>query len=546
MSDHDPHDFRKPDPAILKSAPLLEAEMSLLGTVLYDNEAVGRVEGLVRGEHFLEPFNGAMFDAVLELAGAGRLADAVTVSDQFAEHPAFIQVGGLRYLADLIDHAPPAVNAPDYARMVRAGWQRRKLISLAGAMEKDTRERGDVPVEDLIEHFEAELLAVQLHQSDAALIGADDAASAVFDGLRNPDKARSIKTHIGPLDRALGGITPGHLLMLAGRPSMGKSALASTMALNVARNELWPDGQRVGVIEISLEMDVDQMTRRHLSDWSLEISPRDAPTYRALKDGEDLTVDGLRLAEHVGRQFGALENLKMAYRPGLTVNGLRGLVRRQASKWARMGIRVGLVIVDHVGLMRVDGPNRGRYDAQTTLAIEMKELAGVLGVGLVALVQLSRQIETRDNKRPLLADMRDSGAWEENADAVIGVYRDAYYAEREVAPKRDIHVWESRKLSQDIDAILLKLREGKAGTVTLWGDMGRNAIRGSRPENYHGDQGARSLLDLLDPDVALPRAATPRQESDQAGERVLEDIAGGMFDGREEPPLDAYSPEDFA
>jgi replicative DNA helicase len=161
-----------------------------------------------------------------------------------------------------------------------------------------------------------------------------------------------------------------------------------------------------------------------------------------------------------------------------------------------------------MGLVRSSAATRGRSEAQGEVARDTKQLAGELDTAILALVQLSRKVEERDDKRPMLSDLRDSGEWEENADGVIGCYREAYYAQREPEPKRrDLKLlWDERRESRIVDAMFLKIREGEARTVHLWADMGRNAIRGEAPaSHYGGGANLGRLPDLLDPDVALPR-----------------------------------------
>lgn len=542
--------------------PLLYAEQGLLGAILYDQAALFAVEGLVAPESFLEPTHGEIYARCVEASAKGERPEVTAIARQLENHKGLGELGGLRYLADLIDRAGPASGAAALARIIRDGDQRRQIEALSRGLGRAVKESQDVELETILGNFEEQLLEITSQEKEVEVVGAAAAVDAVFDGLRNPDKRRAIKTGLAPLDRALGGLTPGHLILLAGRPSMGKSALSSTIARLVAQHDVWPDGSRVGVLEISAEIDVEQMTRRHITDLALDLSPRDAPSYFSLKEGEGLTADGLTLAEHAGRQIAALDNLRMIYRPGLTVPALRGLIRRQAARWKRQGIRLGLVIVDHVGLMRDHNRNSGRYEAQTNLAIEMKELAGQVGVALLALAQLSRQIETRDNKRPVLNDLRDSGAWEENADAVIGIYRDAYYAAREPEPKKhdEKHLWEMRKISQSIEAILLKVREGKAGMVELWGDMPRNAIRAARPDNYHDSSGAGYLFasNALDPDrkieAPIPNAGAKAEKPAPNSVRAPRKPDGSIdlsgltppTDGPPEPPLEAYDADEFA
>lgn len=524
--------------------PLLEAEALLLGCIFYDASVAHTVEGVLAPEMFLEPANAEVFRIAMEQVAHGRRPDMHAVADRLRDFAPFQELGGLRYLADAVDKAyTPA--ARDHARLIRDAYLRRSVTDLAVKLARAARENREMNLDEILGGFDEELVNLTASGADVEAVGADVAVAAMFERLNNPSKRETIPTGIVKIDRAFrGGLSPSHLILLAGRPSMGKSALASCIALNVAEHARWPDGKPVGVLEISAEMDVDQMTRRHIADMCFTLSPLHAPSYIDLKDDVDLSPDARTLAEVCGKRFARLKSIQMIHKPGLTLASLRGIIRRQAARWKRQGIRLGVVIVDHVGLMRDDGRSRSRYEAQTELAIGMKELAGTTKVALVALAQLSRQIEARDDKHPILNDLRDSGGWEENADAVVGLYRDSYYAERESAKKGDKGEHQGRIDSKDVTAVLLKMREGKTGRLELWGDMARNALRDAAPDNYYAATAGQYFADLLDPDVPLP----PPVRSDPLGpsETVTpQGVAGGVEQAFDEPPLSAYGEDDF-
>jgi replicative DNA helicase len=184
----------------------------------------------------------------------------------------------------------------------------------------------------------------------------------------------------------------------------------------------------------------------------------------------------------------------MLKRSGLKLAQLRSLVRRQTAAWARSGIELGTVVIDHVGLIHPDQTTRDRYADQTIVSNTLKELAEELGCAIIALNQMNRENERREEKRPQTHDLRDSGSWEQDADFIIGCYREAYYAQRQPEPKvtkagkagEDQQLawseWDRARRSQTIEAIVLKAREGEIGTVKLWGDVARNAIRSAAPE----------------------------------------------------------------
>lgn len=479
-------DLTRPLPVAL--APMnLAAERNLLGILLYDNSRVDAVATKLRPEAFGEPFHGRLYARIVELVGARRLADPVTLRDEFAGDEAFAALGGIDLLADLFEAAPPSTNAPDYADVIVEAWRRRETavtglyLAAAALQGEDTTAA--------IAEAERALTDVQASTRTIKVWSAADAIDAVMHDAEHPELSPAVKTGIEPLDKALGGLMPGELVLLAGRSSMGKSAVANCIALNVAWSGIAADGRRQGWFEINGEMDSKAMMRRHLVDRAFTLSPKDAPSYKSLRDRDPLSPQQWALVRHVADELRTLRTLVSVKKTGLSISALRALVRRQQLAWEREDIVLAGISVDHVGLIRSDREWRGRTEEQTNVAIAIKELADELEIPILGLVQINRQTEARDDKRPTLSDLKDSGAWEENADAVVGFYRDAYYARREREPKQQDkrHEWEMRQISKTIEGIMLKVREGDTGTVQLWGDLPRNAIRARAPDNMYGE-----------------------------------------------------------
>lgn len=458
----------------------LEAEQAVLGAVLFDNEAFHLIEGM-GAEVFYEPVHGRIWSAIGCRVANGRRGDPVTVWEAMKDDAGLVDMGGLSYLADLLDTAPPTEVAVEYVPLLLDIARRRDLILISQQLEQTARAGQG---KDALEWAEGALLGLAASHGPVKLVSAAQAANDVLAYLDAPeDTADGFLTGIRPLDEHLGRLLAGDLVLIPGRPGMGKSALAACIALNVAR-------QGIGVVEINSEMSTAQMMRRHLTDLAFERHGREAPTYKDIRRRRVSVGEYQMLVE--ARDVVSSLPLMMVKRSGLTLSSLRSMVRRQAATWAGQGIRLGAITVDHVGLMQAEDGGKDRYTDQTGIAIGMKRLADELGIPVIALVQLSRKVEDRDNKRPQLADMRDTGAWEENADIVIGAYRDAYYANKEPEPKDDgksnsllkWNDWDTRKRSKTIEAILLKVREGEEGIVSLWASIGHNAIRGAEP---HGE-----------------------------------------------------------
>lgn len=467
----------------------IEAEQALLGAILYDNNAIHALDGL-KAEHFYEPLHQRMFHEIGTAIRAGRLADPVLLGAALSLDEALEEYGGFAYLADLYDRAPPAANAPDYARAVTDMWTRRQIISAADQMEVGARS-SDAPAETVLQEAERALLGLRLGQGKARLISVSEAARGVLDELDNPTPAQSgVLTGLGPLDKHLGPLLPGDMVILAGRPGAGKSAMAAVMAVNIAcpdldrllREEAMTMPMR-GVIEINGEMTVAQMARRHLTDMAQRMNPHDAPAYADIRRRRITPDQRIRLE----RAWELLQSIPLVSvkRTGLTISEVRSMVRRQVADWKREGIELGTVVIDHIGLIQAEGRAMDRYEASSQVSNRTKELAEEVEAPVIALSQLSRALEQRDNKRPTLPDLRETGHLEQDADAVIGVYRDAYYADQEPEPKKDLAwaEWDARRKSKEIECLLLKVREGSRGVVRLWGDMPTNAIRASAPDD---------------------------------------------------------------
>lgn len=490
MSDHHPFD---PDAPPESPPHNLEAEQALLGALMFENDTFVAIDGIVAARDFYEPFHQRLFKAISEDIRHGRLAEPTLLMSYFAIDPAFHAFGGLRYLADLVDRAPPGANAIHYAKEIRSVALRRDVIRIAAEIQLRAKEEAETSGADLMADLEREMLAIRTGKDDLGFQSWGEVSRGVIYGMDRPEDRPLIKLGLTKLDDILGGAERGDLVVLGGRPGMGKSALAGCIALNVAL-------QGMGVCEVNAEMTTAQMARRHLTDLAFTRYGADAPQYRDIRRGT-LTDRQKQILMELQEESQALP-LRMVKRTGLTLGRIRAMLTRQRMLWQSAGQNMGLVVIDHVGLVSPDQGGRSRQEDQAQVSMKLKELAEELDVVMLALAQLNREVEKRDDKRPMLSDLRDSGSWEQDADVVIGAYRDAYYARREKEPKGDLAMAEHvlRASSPWVEAIGLKVREGDVGTAKLWASIGHNAIRDEAPDDGAFDPFTRpARLDFSSP-----------------------------------------------
>ncbi|GAD58433.1 replicative DNA helicase [Brevundimonas sp. BAL450] len=449
----------------------LEAEQALLGSLMFDNAVFERLSDRLRGSHFYEPFHQRLFDAIEDHVRQGMLAEPTILMERFKTDPAFQEFGGLRYLADLVDRAPPGANAPDYARLVYDLALRRDLIRIGGDIIKEAPDPETAALEQ-IEQAEQSLynLAETGQPSSGfvsfghALAGAVEMASEAY---QRDGKLAGLATYLDDLDQKLGGLHPSDLLILAGRPSMGKTALATNIAFNVARNYRWeptPEGRKTvegGVVAFySLEMSAEQLAMRILADASGVSSDR-------LRKGEIDASDFGRIRD-AAAEIGEAP-LYIDATGGLSLSKLAARARRLK----RMEHGLDLIVVDYLQLITVGEGNgqKNRVQEVSEITGGLKALAKELSVPILALSQLSRQVESREDKRPQLSDLRESGSIEQDADAVMFVYRESYYLGRtEPREGTEEHLkWQEDmdRLRHQAEVVIGKQRHGPIGIVKL-------------------------------------------------------------------------------
>ena len=482
------------DPSSIPSLPHnLEAEQALLGALMFDNAVFERLSDRLRGSHFYEPFHQRLYDAIEDHIRQGLLAEPTILMERFKQDPAFQEFGGLRYLADLVDRAPPAANAPDYARVVYDLALRRDLIRIGGEIIREAP-APETPAIDQIESAEQQLYSLaETGKPSSGFVSFSHALSGAVqmaaEAYQRDGKLAGLATNLDDLDQKLGGLHPSDLLILAGRPSMGKTALATNIAFNVARNYRWeptPEGRKTvsgGVVAFySLEMSAEQLAMRILADAS------------------GVSSDKLRKGEIDAADFGRIRDaaVEIGESPlfidatgGLSISKLAARARRLK----RMEHGLDLIIVDYLQLVTTGDGNSQKNRVQEVSEITggLKALAKELSVPIIALSQLSRQVEQREDKRPQLSDLRESGSIEQDADCVMFVYRESYYLGRaEPREGTEEHLkWQEDmdRLKHQAEVVIGKQRHGPIGIVKLSFDadttkFGNLAHDGRYPQSY--------------------------------------------------------------
>ena len=459
------------EPAVAAPPCNVEAEQALLGAVLYDNAAYERLTDRLHALHFYEPFHQRLFAAMEECIRKGQLAEPILFQQRFAADPGYLQLGGLSYLALLVDRAPPAANAPDYARVIYDLAIRRELIRIGGEIAHAATGDEEVEARDQIERAELQLydLAETGTTSQGFMNFADALAGAtdiIGEAKNREGGLAGLSTGLIDLDKQLGGLHPSDLVIVAGRPSMGKTALATNIAFSVARAYAWEpqaDGGKKtaagGVVAFfSLEMSAEQLATRLLADVSGVSSDR-------LRKGE---IDN---AEYFRVRDAAVEiqdsPLFIDATGGLSIAKLTARARR-----LKRSVGLDLIVVDYLQLVTTDnskGDNRVQEVSMITQGL--KALAKELSVPVIALSQLSRQVENREDKKPQLSDLRESGSIEQDADVVMFVYREEYYLgrgePREGTPEHLTWMEDMDHVRGKAEAIIGKQRHGPIGTVKL-------------------------------------------------------------------------------
>ncbi|MFM9862109.1 MAG: replicative DNA helicase [Micropepsaceae bacterium] len=459
----------KPDlPEKYRQAPFdVEAEQALLGAILVNNDAFERVSGFLEAEHFHEPMHQRIFEALGRVIRKGQLASPVTLRPYFSLDASMKEVGGADYLAELSRFSPSVINASDFGRMIFELAQRRDLIRVG---EEIVNLAYDPPVDlspaEQVEEAEKQLYGIAekgrfgggFKSFGQAIVGAMEVAERAY---MSPSHVTGVGSGFVDIDSLLGGFQKSDLIILAARPAMGKTSLATNMAFHAAREWMRSDGQGGGrVAFFSLEMSAEQLATRILAEQA-EVSGS------KIRRGKIEERD-MQALIRVGAE---LERLP------LFIDDTGGISIAQVAARARRLKRagdLGLIIVDYLQLLTgtQSKRNENRVQEITEITKGLKTLAKELAVPVIALSQLSRGVDSRDDKRPVLADLRESGSIEQDADVVMFIYREAYYLETKEPPVDDPVEFQKWKEKMDrvhglADVLVEKHRHGPTAKVTL-------------------------------------------------------------------------------
>jgi len=421
----------------------LEAEQSVLGGLLLDNEAADRIGDVVSADDFYNDAHRIIFRHVMQLVGDGRPADVVTLAEALVSVQKLDYVGGLAYLGALVQNVPTAANIRHYAQIVRDRSILRQLAATAGEIADSAYNPLGRNAKMVLDEAEAKVLhiaeqgsrgAQSFHEIGKLLATVVDRIETLYN-RDNPSDVTGVPTGFADLDRMTSGFQPGDLVVVAGRPSMGKTALALNIGESVALHYKKP------VVVFSMEMGATQLALRLIGS----VGRLDQHKLRTGRLGPD---DWDKLSNALGQ----LNEAPILIDETPALNAIE--VRSRARRIMKQRGELGLVIVDYLQLMQSTSQGENRATEISEISRSMKALAKELQVPVVALSQLNRSLEQRPNKRPVMSDLRESGAIEQDADVILFIYRDEVYNPE----------------SQDkgtAEIIIGKQRNGPIGTVRL-------------------------------------------------------------------------------
>lgn len=468
-----------------------EAEAALLGALMIDNRLLDHM-GALQAEHFVVGVHADIYRAIVERVSKGQVATPVTLRPIFEQHEGLKDAGGAGYLAQLTGSGAAVIGARDFAGQVVQLYELRELRTvLRDAMQRATGAE-DVNAHTIAADLEGDMSEKFADVGRKSTMGIGDA----FDELANEteavmaggDPAGFLIERLHDWNAVVGRMEPADLILVGARPSMGKTGVGMEVALGAAQAGIATDF-------LSLEMDRRKATRRAVA--SLVYDPPASPTYSELTSGK---LSGEQFREILrARDLVAALPLTISDPDVMAVEDLAPHIRRREREFARRGLELKLVVADYLGRLI----SRKKFNSETELASyisrTLKQAAKETGVTLIVLSQLSRALEQRDNKRPMLADLRQSGSLEQDADTVVFLYREEYYLERAEPPKEKAEKWqkwadELARVRDVMEIYSSKRREGPLAKRMARFFTQYQAVRDHNDPSVHG---APSFFDDL-------------------------------------------------
>ena len=443
----------------------IEAEQGLLGAILLNNEIFYDISEIINIDHFYEPVHCDIFNVISKLISKGQIATPITLKSYYEVEKNLEEIGGSNYLARLANSAVSLDYAKNYAQIIYDLAVRRRLYELGGKVQHDAIESEmDVKPSDLIEDAEKNLYQISekgtsSHDVQTFKSSVEEAIEIATKAFEKDSSVVGLSSNFRDLDTKLGGFHPSDLIIIAGRPSMGKTSLATNIAYNIAAKAHENEEPNSSVLFFSLEMSSEQLATRILSEQS-RISSNDIRRGNLSENDLDNLVEVSK---------GILEiPLYIDDTPAINIGTLSSRARRLKRKYG-----LGVIVIDYLQLLRPGktSRNESRVLEVSEITQGLKALAKELNIPVIALSQLSRQVEQREDKKPQLSDLRESGSIEQDSDVVMFIYREEYYLEKN-APSpgtAEFIEWQQKmdEIHGQADLLIMKQRHGPTGNIKL-------------------------------------------------------------------------------
>lgn len=448
----------------------IEIEQALLGAILINNDALDRVASFLEPVHFYSTLHARVYESMRLLIAGGKVVTPLTLKGYFANDVAFLEAGGKTYFERLAEECPTVINVADYGQAIFDFATRRELIQIGEDLVNTAYDSPmDMPPQAQVEEAEKALYSV----SEKGRYGGgfvsmrsalNDAVKAAETAHRRQSQTTGVPTGFKLLDWMLGGLQPSDLIIIAGRPGMGKTALATNIAVHAARQKMEnpQDGAGAAVAFFSLEMSAVQLATRVMSEFA-QVPSEQIRRGKVPEEKFYDIVDAVKLIENMP--------LYIDDSPGLAMAQIAARCRRM-KRDKKTGL--DMIVVDYLGLIAPSGSKRAENRVQevTEITKGLKNLAKELNIPVIALSQLNRGVDARDDKRPVLSDLRESGSIEQDADVVIFVYREEYYLKTREPDMTDVKKyaeWQSKmeRTHGKAEVLVEKHRHGPTGSITL-------------------------------------------------------------------------------